>query len=422
MRAERATVDRRRRRPDFQGRRFSRHRLQPLPRVIVLSGADRHNLLRAELALRLSRLRHLTAMNENFKHVFGPVPSRRLGRSLGVDLVPFKTCSYDCIYCQLGRTTKKTVERKEWVPTNAVLDELKRKLSCRPDYITLSGSGEPTLHSGLGEIIDHIQAMTKTPVAVLTNGSLLWQPEVRAELALADVVMPSLDAGDELLFQAVNRPHPEITFEKLVSGLEQFRREFSGQYWLEVLLLAGHTALPAHVQKIAEWVRRIQPDRVQLNTAVRPPAEDFAVPVPQSRLAELARLFRPEAEVVAEYRRRRKSAGADASQQAVLELLRRRPCTEEDVAGGLVMRPIEAAKHLAQLAAAGRIVSQQHGDEVYYRLARRASSKKKIVAGPDVFPRRRGSIESDPVESQASLPETCKQRGKTPKPEKEEKL
>ena len=128
-------------------------------------------------------------------YVFGPVPSRRLGRSLGVDLVPFKTCTFDCIYCHLGRTTCHTIERKEWVPANAVLDELKRKLACRPDYITLSGSGEPTLHSGLDDIIEHIQAMTGVPVAVLTNGSLLWQPELRAELALADVVMPSLDAG-----------------------------------------------------------------------------------------------------------------------------------------------------------------------------------------------------------------------------------
>jgi wyosine [tRNA(Phe)-imidazoG37] synthetase (radical SAM superfamily) len=279
---------------------------------------------------------------------------------------------------------------------DAVLEELKQKLNSRPDYITLSGSGEPTLHSGLGEIIKHIQAMTKTPVAVLTNGSLLWQPEVRAELALADVVMPSLDAGDDLLFQAVNRPHPEITFEKLLAGLEQFRREFSGPYWLEVLLLAGHTGLPAHVQKIAELVRRIQPDRVQLNTAVRPPAEEFAVPVPQSQLAELARLFHPKASVIAEYRRRGKSVSADAGQQAILELLRRRPCTEEDVAGGLAMRPIEAAKHLAQLEAAGRIVSQSHDGQIYYQLARPAPAKE-VSSSACNFSGRRGSISSDPI-------------------------
>ena len=360
-------------------------------------------------------------LSKNFKHVFGPVPSRRLGRSLGVDLVPFKTCSYDCIYCQLGRTTCKTDERKEWVPMYAVLDELKQKLTSRPDYIMLSGSGEPTLHSRLGEIIEHIQVMSDVPVAVLTNGSLLWQKEVREEVAMADVVMPSLDAGDALLFQAVNRPHPEITFDKLVSGLEQFRREFTGQYWLEVLLLAGHTALPAHVQKIAEWVRRIQPDRVQLNTAVRPPTEDFAVPVSLARLTELARLFRPKAEVVADYRRRGNHIDADASQQAILELLRRRPCTAEDVVGGLAMRPIEAAKHLAQLEAAGRIVSQQHGGEIYYHLVQRAVAKD-AASGAYNFSERRGSIESDPMWLQATLPETCQQRVKIPKPEKAKQL
>jgi wyosine [tRNA(Phe)-imidazoG37] synthetase (radical SAM superfamily) len=320
-------------------------------------------------------------------HIFGPVPSRRLGRSLGVDLVPFKTCSYDCIYCQLGRTTCKTVERKEWVPMDGVLDELKQKLTSRPDYITLSGSGEPTLHLRLGKIIEHIQAMSEVPVAVLTNGSLLWQKEVREELALADVVMPSLDAGNELLYQAVNRPHPEITFERLVSGLEQFRREFTGQYWLEVLLLAGHTAPPAHVQKIAEWVRRIQPERVQLNTAIRPPAEEFAVPVSQARLTELARLFSSKAEVIAEYRRQGKSVATDANQQAILDLLRRRPCTEADVAGGLAMRPIEVAKHLADLGKRGKVLSERHGLEEFYRAATSTRGTPPCQGKPDRNPR-----------------------------------
>ena len=171
--------------------------------------------------------------------VFGPVPSRRLGRSLGVDLVPFKTCTYDCSYCQLGRTTRLTVERKEWVPMDAILDELKRKLTCRPDYITLTGSGEPTLHSCLGQLIEHIQAMTRIPIAVLTNGSLLWQHEVRKELALADVVLPSMDAGGAFTFTCINRPQASLSFETLVEGLVEFRRAFSGHYWLEVFLWGG---------------------------------------------------------------------------------------------------------------------------------------------------------------------------------------
>lgn len=300
-------------------------------------------------------------------HVFGPVPSRRLGRSLGVDLVPYKTCSYDCIYCQLGRTTRKTVQRKEWAPVSAVLDELRRKLDRGPDYITLSGSGEPTLHSGLGEIIAGIRAMCAIPVAVLTNGSLLWLPAVRRELARANVVMPSLDAGDELMFQSVNRPHRSITFDKILSGLEAFRREFDGQYWLEVMLLAGHTAPRAHAEMIAEHVRRIRPDRIQLNTAVRPPTEDYAAPVQPGRLEELARLFTPKATVIAEYRGRRTTGHAlEADQRDILALLRRRPCTEKDLISSLRLRPMELAKHLDALEAAGRVVSRMHGGDIFF--------------------------------------------------------
>jgi len=326
-------------------------------------------------------------------HVFGPVPSRRLGGSLGVDLVPFKTCSYDCIYCQLGRTTCKTVERKEWVPMDAVLDELKQKLACRPDYITLSGSGEPTLHSRLGEIIEHIQAMTAVPVAVLTNGSLLWRKEVREEVALADVVLPSLDAPDLERFDFINRPHPEITFERLLAGLEAFRREFSGQYWLEVMLLGDYTALPDQVRQLAEWTRRIRPDKVQLNTAVRPPAEEYAMAVPPERLAKLARVFEPPAEVVAEHRGRRAPGETPSSAEAILALLRRRPCTVEDVAHGLAMKPSEAIKSLADLEARGKVLSDRHGAEWFYR-ATTSPATPGVPSGrskPGRNPRRQSS-------------------------------
>jgi wyosine [tRNA(Phe)-imidazoG37] synthetase (radical SAM superfamily) len=308
------------------------------------------------------------------QHVFGPVPSRRLGRSLGVDLVPFKTCSYDCIYCQLGHTTCKTVERKAWVPMDAVLAELKPKLASRPDYITLSGSGEPTLHSRLGEIIEHIQAMTDVPVAVLTNGSLLWQKEVRAAVGLADVVLPSLDAPDPERFEFINRPHRDITFERLMEGLETFRREFSGEYWLEVMLLEGYTTLPPQVQQFARLARRIRPDKVQLNTAVRPPADEYAMAIPPERLAALARCFKPRAEVIAEYRGRGAAAESQPSRQAILALLHRRPCSADDVAQGLGTNPGAAVKSLASLAAEGRVRCSRRGAEIFYRAVGPASS------------------------------------------------
>jgi len=156
-------------------------------------------------------------------YVFGPVPSRRLGRSLGVDVVPLKTCTYDCIYCQLGRTTRKTTERREWVPLEDVISELAEKLSAEPDYVTLSGSGEPTLYSRIGELIQRIKRLTDIPVAVLTNGSLLWDPGVRKDLLRADLVVPSLDAADAGMFRVVNRPHEDISFDQMLRGLKESR-------------------------------------------------------------------------------------------------------------------------------------------------------------------------------------------------------
>jgi len=204
--------------------------------------------------------------DEKRKCIFGPVPSRRLGCSLGIDLVPFKTCSYDCIYCQLGRTTNKTTQRKEWVSMDIVIDQLKGKLKSRPDYITLSGSGEPTLYLRLEELISRIKDITNIPVAVLTNGSLLWLPEVRNALRLVDMVVPSLDAGSSQIFQYVNRPHHDITFSRMLEGLVKFRNEYNGKYWLEVFLLAGVTTPEMEVNRLKTCINAVQPDKVQVNT------------------------------------------------------------------------------------------------------------------------------------------------------------
>jgi len=282
-------------------------------------------------------------------YVFGPVPSRRLGRSLGVDVVPFKTCTYDCIYCQLGRTTNKTIERREWVPVDEALVELKGKLSTKPDYITLSGSGEPTLFSRTGELINRIKALTDVPVAVLTNGSLLWQPEVRRELHKADLMIPSLDAGDEMRFRYINRPHETISFEKMLNGLIVFRQEFQGPYWLEIFLLAGYTAIEAEVMKLARCVDRIRPDRVQLNTVTRPPAESFAEGVSRERMAKLAAMFNPPAEVIADFHSIHEEAEFVAGREEILNMLQRRPCSIDDIADGLGMHRNEVLKYMEEL-------------------------------------------------------------------------
>jgi wyosine [tRNA(Phe)-imidazoG37] synthetase (radical SAM superfamily) len=294
-----------------------------------------------------------------------------------VDLVPFKTCSYDCIYCQLGRTTNKTVERREWVPLNDVLEELKGKLASKPDYITLSGSGEPTLYSRLDELIAGIRSMTDTPVAVLTNGSLLWQEEVRRQLMDAHLVIPSLDAGHASMFQAVNRPHESISFDRMLEGLIDFREECHGEYWLEVFLLAGHTVVDSEVSRIAECVRRINPDRVQLNTATRPTAEDYAVMVDRARMAGIAGRFEPPAEVIADYRGVHAQNDFKAGRESVREMIRRRPCSLDDIADGLNMHRNEAIKHVEELDADGLLDKRSSGGKLFYSSRHQSEQPRK---------------------------------------------
>ncbi len=304
-------------------------------------------------------------------YIFGPVPSRRLGRSLGVDIVPFKTCSYDCIYCQLGRTTDKTIRRKEWVELEEVVAELKDKLCSCPDYITLSGSGEPTLYSRMGELVDRIKAMTDVPVAVLTNGSLLWDSAVRGELMKADLVIPSLDAGDEAMFRAVNRAHENISFEKMLEGLIKFRREFQSQYWLEVFLIDGYNAEMEGVEKLVNCVSLIKPERVQLNTATRPTAEDYATMVDRQRMAEFAAMFNPPAEVIADFRGVHGQREFAAGREGVMELLRRRPCSVDDIADGLGMHRNEVIKYIEELDAENAIEHSSISGKLYYSVAGR---------------------------------------------------
>ncbi len=301
------------------------------------------------------------------KHVFGPVPSRRLGRSLGVDIVPFKWCSYNCIYCQLGHTTNKSIERRHWGAVKEVLAEVKEKLASKPDYITLSGSGEPTLCADIGAIIDGIRSLTNIPIAVLTNGALLWQDEVRQAISGAHLVIPSLDAGNARMFNAVNRPHPAISFEKMLEGLIALRDEFAGEIWLEVFLLRGYTADLSEVAALADCAKCIRPDRIQLNTVIRPPADEFAMAVEKNRLEELARCFSPEAEVIADFQQIHNQLDFSATRDMVVALLKRRPCSLEDIASGLGIHRNEAVKHIEELLKENRVETVRSGRLLYYR-------------------------------------------------------
>jgi wyosine [tRNA(Phe)-imidazoG37] synthetase (radical SAM superfamily) len=305
---------------------------------------------------------------------YGPVPSRRLGRSLGVDLVPLKTCTYDCVYCQLGRTTRKTVRRQHWVDPSDVVAQVRAKLESEPDVIALAGSGEPTLHAGIGDVIAGIKQITDVPVAVITNGSLLSRATVRRGVAAADIVLPSLDAPSDGLFQLVNRPHKALRFADVVGGMIAFRQGYRGQLWLEVMMLAGVTGMVAEVERLAELAARISPDRIQLNTAVRPPAESFVAPVAESSLQEFAGLFTPHAEVIADTT----SAGGDrvAARADILALLSRRPCTVADIAAGLGIHHGEALKAATALVSEGALELLAHEDQSFYVAATAAAENR----------------------------------------------
>ena len=301
--------------------------------------------------------------------VYGPVPSRRLGRSLGVDIVPFKTCTYDCIYCQLGRTTQKTVRRSPLAPVEDIIKEVQdalKQMPC-PDYVTVSGSGEPTLHSELGEIISRIKSLTDVPVAIITNGSLFFQQEVRTACLMADLVVPSLDAGDEPMFQYVNRPHGSLSFGEVVNGLVQFRKEYRGKIWLEVFLLGGVTAVADEVLKIKEHADRIKPDRIQLNTVVRPAAEEYAFPVAAEEMAKLCKLLGDHAEVIPSFAPKPGGEESGRLREDILALVARRPCSVEDIANGLMMNRSHVLKHLDDLLSRRLVTYMLRNGHVYYK-------------------------------------------------------
>jgi wyosine [tRNA(Phe)-imidazoG37] synthetase (radical SAM superfamily) len=269
--------------------------------------------------------------------VYGPVSSRRLGRSLGVDLVPYKACPYDCVYCQLGPTTRLTATRATFFPVRDLVHEILAKAETfKPDTITLAGSGEPTLYRALGALIGGIKAATKVPVALLTNGALFGDPEVRREAALCDLVIPSLDAGEESFFQWVNRPVEGLTLEKITEGLVLFRDAYRGPIWLEVMVLQGLTEQHRHLRAIAERAKPMRPDKIQLNTPIRPSASDFVFPVGLARLEEFCSFFDPKAEVIAQTSKGGTCAPVCPEAAApILEMLWRRPCTLEDICAGL---------------------------------------------------------------------------------------
>ncbi len=304
-------------------------------------------------------------------HVYGPVPSRRLGYSLGVDILPPKTCTLDCIYCQLGPTPKKTTQRKTYFDQEEIIAQIQDVLNSekRIDYITFSGSGEPTLNKILKKLIRDIKEITLIPVAVLTNATLLTEDRVRRDLLDADLVVPSLDAVTQNLFTQVNRPHASLQIANIIKGLKAFRREFRGQIWLEILLVKGINDSPSHIHKLKKVLAQVSPNKIQLNTVIRPPAEEASQPLTPAELEEIRKALGEQCEIIADFSKKEQTPHESNLERAILTTMQRRPVTLDDMATFLGKHPDEIQKHLNHLMQKNQVRQVRHEGKIYFEKA-----------------------------------------------------
>lgn len=228
-------------------------------------------------------------------HVFGPVMSRRLGLSLGVDTVMSKSCNWNCVYCQLGRTFPRVGERTRFCMPESVLEEVRKQLDAhrgRPiDWVTFVGSGETMLSSDIGEMIRGLKRITEIPVAVITNGSFLGDPKAAEEVSMADAILPTLDAGSKELYWRINRPLPAFSYDRHIEGLKSFKASYRGRFWLEVMLMKGLNDDESSISKLTEAIEEISPDEVHLLVPTRPPAEQWVLPADDTALLNAASIM-----------------------------------------------------------------------------------------------------------------------------------
>ena len=308
---------------------------------------------------------------KRYQYLYGPVPSRRLGRSLGIDLVPHKICTYDCIYCQIGNTTEKTLVRKEYAPAKDILEEVRRFLKEETpgiDYLSLTGSGEPVLHSQIGFVIVGIKAITSIPVAVITNGSLLHEEAVRQDLLRADIVLPSLDAVSSEVFLRMNRPLPGFSNEAVIKGMIEFRKIYNGQIWLEILFCKDVNDSKEELLRMKEAVARIRPDLIHLNTVVRPPSEKWAVPLNQKEMEAMRAFFGKKASIISEFDRHPPTVSEKDIKEEILKVLKRRPLSPTDLSKGMGIPQNELDQYIKPLTQEGKIQARIFGDSIYYEI------------------------------------------------------
>jgi len=308
-----------------------------------------------------------------YKYLFGPVPSRRLGMSLGIDLIPHKVCTLNCVYCECGATTNLSLERKEYVPYNTVIKELHHYLknNTSPDYITFSGSGEPTLNSRIGNVLDYIKKnYPAIPVALLTNGTLFSEQQVRKEILNADVVLPSLDAASDKCFRKINRPFHTLNIKEYIQGLADFRKEYTGKIWLEVFILPGYNNNKEERKLLKNAFSKIKPDSIQLNTLDRPGTVAGLKAASKSELQKIADewdLNNIEIIAAAPKRKQIKSYRKDI-ESAILETISRRPCTLEDLAEILGLHINEINKYLDVLESDNKIKTVKQKRGFFYQI------------------------------------------------------
>lgn len=308
-----------------------------------------------------------------YKYLFGPIPSRRLGMSLGVDLVPKKVCTMDCVYCEVGQTTELTQERKEYIS----FDELKAELTDYfnnnpdPDFITFSGSGEPTLNSRIGDVIALLKELRpEIPIALLTNGSLLSDRKVRAEVSKVDVILPSLDGISQTVFQKIDRPCKTLRAADHTQGLIDLRNEFSGKIWLEVFILPGYNDSKEELEQFKEALLQIRPDSIQLNTLDRPGTLPGLKGATRQQLEEIADYWQLDNIVIisAAPDRKENKSYRDELESVIWETISRRPCTLDDLHRMLGIHISEINKYLDVLEAENKIESEEMERGVFYRV------------------------------------------------------
>lgn len=295
-------------------------------------------------------------------YLFGPVLSRRLGLSMGVDLLRYKTCNLDCVYCELGRTSCLTNCRDRFVPRQKVLKEIQLRRDEPFDHLTFAGSGEPTLSLDLGEVITEAKKIVDSPIAVITNSTLLTSPTLRREVASADVVLPSLDAASQQAFSDINRPAKGLLADEMIQGLRDFRREFSGEIWLEVMLVRGINDNEA--ESIARAAESIEPDRIQLNTVVRHPAEPVEA-LSQEEMERMLDIF-SGAELIPDW----DWSVPERIEERVMDLLRTRECTLDEIRLHLDLTESDAIKYCKILEKDGQISRRLFLGKLYFHLAK----------------------------------------------------